>query len=198
MKEIIKNIKDRRSIYDISNEAILSDEELVNIIKEITKDVPSPFNIQTQRVVILLNKEHEALWDLTFDELKAKTEMPDPAKTREKLDGFKSGYGTILFFEDDQSLTEWQDKFPAYSENFVTWSSQANGMLQYALWTTLEAYGYGASLQHYNPIIDDAVKAKWDINSKYRLVAQLPFGKPNSYPDAKEYIDQDIKVQVKK
>ena len=53
--------------------------------------------------------------------------------------------------------------FPLYKDNFPIWSLQANGMLEFAVWTSLEAEGLGASLQHYNPLVDDGVKKAWSL-----------------------------------
>jgi len=49
-------------------------------------------------------------------------------------------------------------------------------MHQYALWTALEAEGFGANLQHYNPLPDQKAAAIWDIPLEWSLTAQLVFG----------------------
>ena len=36
--------------------------------------------------------------------------------------------------------------------------------------------GVGASLQHYNPLIDDAVKARWGVPVEWALASQMVFG----------------------
>ena len=51
-----------------------------------------------------------------------------------------------------------QKKFPLYAENFPVWASQANGMLQFGIWSGLTDMGLGVNLQHYNPLIDAEVK----------------------------------------
>ncbi|MEI2470754.1 nitroreductase, partial [Peribacillus frigoritolerans] len=61
-------------------------------------------------------------------------------------------------------------------------------MLQYAIWMTLTAEGIGASLQHYNPIIDEEVIKTWDLPGKWSLIAQMPFGEPNEQPGEKTYL----------
>ena len=74
------------------------------------------------------------------------------------MDSFKAGYGTVLFLEDEAVVKSLQEQFAAYAENFPIWSNQASGMHQLVVWAALEAEGLGASLQHYNPLIDDEVK----------------------------------------
>ncbi len=51
-----------------------------------------------------------------------------------------------------------------------------HGMAEYATWLALTEAGLGASLQHYNPLIDEAVAAAFDIPDNWRLRAQMPFG----------------------
>ena len=42
---------------------------------------------------------------------------------------------------------------PNYADNFANWSVQTNAMHQFAIWTALSSK-IGASLQHYNPLVD--------------------------------------------
>jgi predicted oxidoreductase (fatty acid repression mutant protein) len=69
-----------------------------------------------------------------------------------------------------------QAKFPLYADNFPVWAAHSDAMLQFVLWTALEAEGLGANLQHYNPIIDSKVQEAWKTPSNWRLSAQLVFG----------------------
>lgn len=74
------------------------------------------------------------------------------------MDSFKAGYGTVLFFEDQSIVKSLQEQFALYADNFPIWSQQTSGMHQLVVWTALEGEGLGATLQHYNPLIDDEVK----------------------------------------
>lgn len=49
-------------------------------------------------------------------------------------------------------------------------------MLQLSVWSALRELNIGASLQHYNPVIDAKVKGIFNIPENYKLVAQMPFG----------------------
>lgn len=49
-------------------------------------------------------------------------------------------------------------------------------MHQYYCWTALEAEGFGANLQHYNPLPDQKAAAQWNIPIEWSLRAQLVFG----------------------
>jgi predicted oxidoreductase (fatty acid repression mutant protein) len=69
-------------------------------------------------------------------------------------------------------------------------------MLQFVVWTSLELEGLGASLQHYNPLIDEEVRAKWNLPSTWKLIAQMPFGKPTGAPGEKEFQPLDTRMKV--
>ena len=100
-----KYLSSRRSIYKLGKNTKLSVEEIENLVSIATKYVPSPFNDQSQRVVLLLNDNHETFWDIVYQELKKIAPPENLAKTEEKLKNFANGIGTILFF-DDKTVTE--------------------------------------------------------------------------------------------
>ncbi|OWR31742.1 nitroreductase [Saccharibacillus sp. O23] len=184
MLELMKN---RRSIYGISKEQTASDDKIRELIEQTLLHVPSAFNSQSARVVVLLGEHHDKLWDFTTAILKEIVPAENFGPTKEKMDSFKAGYGTILFFEDESVIRGMQEQFQAYQDNFPIWSQQSSGMHQYAIWTLLEAEGYGASLQHYNPLIDEKVKPEWDIPESWKLVAQMPFGKITAPAGEKQF-----------
>ena len=82
--------------------------------------------------------------------------------TADKMASFRAGYGTVLFFEDNNVIAGLQQNFAAYADNFPVWSNQSNGMLQFVVWTSLEAEGLGASCR-LQPADRRKVKAEWNI-----------------------------------
>ena len=60
-------------------------------------------------------------------------------------------------------------------------------MHQFALWVGLEAEGFGANLQHYNPIIDRKAQEHWNVPLDWQLRAQLVFGGRAGGPGEKEF-----------
>jgi len=138
--------------------------------------VPSSFNSQTTRVVLLVKEEHNKLWDIVKEVLKGVVPADAFPATEKKLEMFKGGYGTVLFFESRSIVSSMQENFPTYADKFPTWATQSDGMHQYAIWTALEAEGLGANLQHYNPLIDAKVATTWNIPEDWVLNAQLVFG----------------------
>ena len=53
-KDFYSAIEDRRSIYAISKEQVVSDEKIQEVIYHAVKHTPSAFNSQSARVVVLL------------------------------------------------------------------------------------------------------------------------------------------------
>lgn len=181
----IDAIKARRSYYNISRESTLTDEELQQLLTDALKYTPSAYNSHSARAVLLLNKHHDKLWNIVMETLKKQVPEEKFASTEAKINSFAAGYGTVLFYEDLSVVKALQDKFPLYAENFSMWSNHSAGMLQYVVWTGLAQSGIGASLQHYNPIIDEEVKNTFNIPDTWKLIAQMPFGKPTEEPEPK-------------
>ncbi|AET60535.1 oxidoreductase [Paenibacillus terrae HPL-003] len=195
-KDFFTALKERRSYYGISKEQVISDQRIQEIVEEAVKYTPTSFNSQTSRAVVLLGEHHDKLWNITENILREVVGNEEQFKsTAEKMSSFRSGYGTVLFFEDNNVVAGLQQQFEAYADNFPIWSNQSNGMLQLVVWTALEQEGLGASLQHYNPLIDEKVKNEWSIPEHWKLIAELPFGKPTFEPGEKEF--QPVEERVK-
>lgn len=45
-------VKGRRSIYGLSDEKIVSNERVAEIVRDAVKHVPSPFNSQSTRTIV--------------------------------------------------------------------------------------------------------------------------------------------------
>jgi len=188
MENIKKAIKNRRSYYSISDKSPVSNKELKELIDFALLHVPSPFNSQSARIVLLLNENHTKLWNIVTEEIAKNTSEESFKKSKLKIDNcFKAGYGTVLFFEDQNVVKDLQKRFPLYKDNFPIWSEQSSAMHQFVIWTLLEEMGFGASLQHYNPLIDKEVGKTWDIDPQWKLIAQMPFGIPLEEPNEKDF-----------
>lgn len=198
MKKEIKNaIENRRSYYSINNASPISDSEIKEIIDFAILNVPSAFNSQSARVVLLLRDSHKKLWNIVKSTLKKIVPEDAFGATEAKIDNaFAAGYGTVLFYEDQNVVEGLQNAFAAYADNFPVWSQHTSAMHQFTIWTLLEDAGLGASLQHYNPIIDKEVAAAFNIDAKWKLVAQMPFGTPTATPSPKEFQPLESRVLV--
>ena len=194
LKEAIMN---RRSIYSLGSKSPVSDEEIIEIVNFAVKYAPSPFNCQSARAVVLFGENHTKLWNIVKKTLKKFTSVDKFPATEKKIDtSFASGYATVLFFEDQSVIKNLETSFPLYADNLLLWSQQSSGMLQFAVWVMLENAGFGASLQHYNPLIDDEVRRNWNIDPNWKLISQMPFGVPTTEPGEKQFEPLEKRVKI--
>jgi len=196
MRTFKEAVKNRRSIYGINGKSPVSDDAIKEILDFAMLNTPSAFNSQSVRMVLLLNGHHKKLWDIVKNTLKGMMPAAAFPKTEERINSFASGHGTVLYFQDTAVVESLQRQFPLYKDNFPIWAVHSDGMHQFVVWTMLEDAGFGASLQHYNPIIDDEVKKTWNIDANWRLTAQMPFGIPTAPPDAKTFEPLEKRIKV--
>lgn len=167
----------RRSIYALNNQLPVSNDEIVNLIEHAMLHTPSSFNSQSTRIIVLFGEAHQKLWQMTEDTLRDIVNNDEQfVSTKQKMDSFKAGAGTVLFFEDHKVVRGFQEDIPLYADKFPVYAQHTNAMHQYAVWTALASINVGASLQHYNPIIDDKIGAAWQVDKDWELTAQLVFG----------------------
>jgi len=188
----------RRSYYMLESESPISDDEIIEMVKRAVFFTPSAYDSRSSRVLLLFNENHEKFWNIVMATLRKRVPADKFSRTEEKINGFAAAHATVLFFEDQETVEEYQERFPSYAESFVLWSLQSAGMLQYVIWAGLESKGLGANIQHYNPIIDDEVKDIFGIPQSWRLLAQMPFGTSAGEPGKKEFESVDARVRVLK
>ncbi|KAK0651746.1 Nitroreductase-like protein [Cercophora newfieldiana] len=169
-------VKARRSIYALNRDLPITPARIQEIVAEALQHVPSSFNSQSNRVVVLFGAEHDKFWDITTETLKAIVPEDKFESTANRMAMFKGAAGSVLFFEDQSVVEGMQSKFAIYADRFPVWATQSTGMLQHILWVALEAEGLGANLQHYNPLVDAKVAETWKLPETWKLNAQLVFG----------------------
>ena len=196
MKSYQEAVRNRRSIYKLGREIPVLQTEIIAAVERMTKEIPTPFNMQSARIVVTMLDHHENVWHITKSALKSILPPLKYAETEAKLNGFEAAYGTILFFESSNMIKAMQDQFPTYKDNFPGWAMQANGMLQFAIWTALEDLGLGANLQHYNPLIDEPIKRIFDLPDSWDLVAQLVFGEKLEEPEQPPKVPTGTRVKI--
>ncbi|KAE8374550.1 Nitroreductase-like protein [Aspergillus bertholletiae] len=194
---LLAALANRRSYYALRRESPIADSKIQSILGSVMHKTPSAFNSQSTRTVLLLNQEHEKLWNITKDVLLERIGAEKFKQTGPKLDSFRAAYGTVLFYEEQSVVEDLKAKFPLYAENFGAWSEHTSGMHQLMAWVALEEEGFGANLQHYNPIIDEKVAANWKIPASWTLRAQLVFGSPaEERPAEKEKLELSELMRV--
>lgn len=186
----------RRTIYRLGKSLPVADDKVVDTIKEAIRQAPSAFNAQSSRALILLGKEHDRFWELVREQLRRVIPAESFHATSDKLDGFGAAAGSVLFFEDQSVISALQRQYIAWAEHFPLWSEQSSGIAQYAVWLALAEKQIGANVQHYNPLIDDDVRAAWDIPASWKLRAQMNFGNIVALADEKSVIDDDKRFIV--
>lgn len=188
----LETLKKRRTQYVLGKKLPLSNEATEALIKEAVRLAPSSFNSQSSRAVILFGEASDKFWSIVTETLRAIVPAEAFASTEDKMKSFAAGAGTVLFYEDQATIKALQENFPLYADNFPGFSAQSGGMAQIAVWNALADAGIGASLQHYNPIIDEAVAKEFGVPASWKLYAQMPFGSNEAPFGEKTFIaDED-------
>lgn len=194
---VLDVMRRRRSIYTIGDSCGLPDEQLIAALENVLHEVPSGWNSQSQRMVILLGDAHRRLWnEITLAALHKVTSGERWPRTQEKIHRFAAGHGTLLLFDDVDVTDGLAKKMPLYADNFTNWANASLGMLEYAEWLELTELGFGASLQHYNPLIDENVRSAFHLPDSWRLAAQMPFGSVGKPADPRADTPLEQRVRV--
>lgn len=167
--------KKRRSIYAIGENVTADKNDIFNLVKTTIQQSPTAFHSQTVRAVVLFGEKSNKVWDIVEANLRKVVDDDEAFKnTQAKIASFRAGFGTILYFTNTPKVHELEEAFPLYADNFATWAEQ----------------GIGASLQHYNPLIDDDIKKEFDLPAEWTLRAQMPFGSIEAPAGDKEFLDE--------
>lgn len=100
---LIELAKGRRTIYQLGKNSPVSDAKIEELVNAAILNVPSSFNTQSTRLLVLLHQEHEKMWDLViakFEELVKSGTVPEEVwkkQTLPKLLGMKGAVGTVSF-----------------------------------------------------------------------------------------------------
>ena len=182
----------RRSIYALGDNLSQTPEEIFDLVKQTIKNSPTAFNSQTVRAVVLFGKSSDKVWEIVEDALLKIAKSPDAfEQTKSKIDSIKAGYGTILYFTDTTIVHQLENDYPSYAANFANWAEQGLGGAQQAVWTAFAEQGIGASLQHYNPLIDDAIHQVFNLPADWQLRAEMPFGSIEAPAGEKAQLDDE-------
>lgn len=192
----LNSIEKRRSIYHIGNNVSLAQPEIAELIQTAVEQSPSAFNSQSSRVVILFGQHHQDFWQIVLDTLRKMVPEDAFEATNNKISSFAAGFGTVLFYEDQDVVKNLQEQFALYADNFPVWSEHSTGIAQFAVWSALANQNVGASLQHYNPIVDAEVAARFGVPASWKLRGQMPFGSIESPAGDKDYMSRDERFKV--
>lgn len=108
----------RRSVYVLNKNLPISVQEVSKIVEHAVLHTPSSFNSQSTRVVVLFGEEHEKLWQIAENALRAIVPEDKFEPTAQKMGLFKAAAATVLFFEDQDVVKNLQNQFPSYAQGF--------------------------------------------------------------------------------
>ncbi|PVZ83459.1 nitroreductase family protein [Serratia sp. S1B] len=192
---LLDQLTKRRTIYSIGKNVSAQPQEIDKVIRSAVRLSPSAFNSQSSRVVNLFGQAHQDFWNIVKETLRQMVPAENFQATSDKIDSFAAGFGTALFFEDQEVVKGLQEQFAAYADNFPIWSEHSTAIAQFAVWMALSEQGLGASLQHYNPIVDEQVAAKFNIPANWKLRAQLVFGSVEAPAGEKAFMDDQLRFK---
>lgn len=193
---MLELLKKRRTQYALGRNVTLGEDAIDKLIRDGIRNSPSPFNSQSSRAIILFGNESQKFWTIVKDEIRPLVGPDALDDSMAKISSFAAGIGTVLFFEDQQVVQDLQRDWPLYAQHFPDWSEHSGGMAQYVVWTLLANQNIGASLQHYNPIVDAKVAAAWDVPSTWKLRAQMPFGSNEAPLPEKDFMPDELRFRT--
>lgn len=190
-------LKKRRSRYKLEKEIGVSDECIVKLLQETVKQVPSTFNSQSTRLVLLLGDSHSRFWQIVLKSIAGITTPEAYEKSKQKIEtAFAGGHGTILFFEDSATIEKLKKEYPLYAKEFQIYSEHTSAMHQIVVWLLLADANIGASLQHYEQLVEKDVKQQFSLPESWKLIAQMPFGNPTDTPPQKSVLSFDQTIRI--
>ena len=88
-------VANRRTMYKLTKKSTISDNKIKEIVTAAITNVPSSFNAQSTRLVVLLKEEHDKFWDIVRDALHAIVAEDKWERTANRIAGFRNSYGSV-------------------------------------------------------------------------------------------------------
>ena len=137
MSTFVDLVEKRRSIYALGTDSEYSKKDIENRIREVVKQVPTAFNSQTTRVVVLFDEANTKFWDHIYDVQKDILEGGMQEWMSGVVTGAKNGMGTVLFFEDLDAAKQ----MPTQGTRTEAYKQNNNANAQYGVWLALSRNG---------------------------------------------------------
>ena len=190
-------LKKRRSRYKLEKEIAVSDECIVELLQECVKHVPSTFNSHSTRLVLLLGDSHNRFWQTVLKAIAGITVPEAYEKSKQKIEtAFAAGHGTILFFEDSATTEKLEKEYPLYADEFQRYSEHTSAMHQIVMWLLLADANIGASLQHYEQLVEKDIKRHFSLPHGWKLIAEMPFGNATDSLPQKSLLSFDETIRI--
>ena len=133
----------RRSQYAIGANTDVTAADVTAALNEVIPQVPSAFNSQATRVVVVSGENNVKLWELIKNVQKDVLDEATLNYMTPIMDGARDAVGTILFFEDRDAV---ESGIPANEERRLIYKNHASANAQLTTWLTLTELGLGANL----------------------------------------------------
>lgn len=196
MSTFVELVKKRHSIYALGKNSNYSNEEIEKRIREVVREVPTAFNSQTTRIIVLFDEANTKFWDHIYNVQKNVLDGSKKEWMTGVVNGAKNGIGTVLFFEDLNAVKE----MPTNEVRQEAYKQNNNANAQYAIWLALTEMDLGANLQHFNvgyeQGFDKGTKEIFGLPESYEMIAQMPFGSIEQEAKIKDKINPEVQVQV--
>ena len=95
----LEAVKSRRTFYQLTNESTIPESRLREIVHHTITHVPSAFNSQTTRMVVLLKNEHAKLWTIIKEVYQAQLPKEKYKQAEARFNMFQAAYGTVIHAE---------------------------------------------------------------------------------------------------
>lgn len=93
--DLIALAKNRRTYYQLNKDLAIPPARIQEIVTSLLDHVPSSWNSQSNRVVVLFGAEHEKLWDITTEVLKGMVPEDKWESTGARMAMFKAAAGSV-------------------------------------------------------------------------------------------------------
>lgn len=95
--DLIALAKNRRTYYQLNKELCITPARIQEIVAALIDHVPSSWNSQSNRVLVLFGAEHEKLWEMAYGVLENSVPADRWETVKTRLGLFKAAAGTVRF-----------------------------------------------------------------------------------------------------
>lgn len=172
-------VERRRSIRKLADGDL--PPQAVAAITHAIERSPASMGTTPWRIVLLQDRRDE-FWALVEQAFRDNLADEQLDRYLARLDGFRRA-GLVALVYEDLAVRETLESKGVPAEMAVDFNLQGLGIVQHAIWLTATEQGLGASLQHWNAMLEQPLAAFTGLDPvRYRLIAQMPIGIPDEVP----------------
>lgn len=95
-KSFLDVVRGRRSVYALNDKSPVDDADIVDLLNETMMAVPSSFNVQSVRTILLCGEQHKHFWQVALN-VQVGNEKDEERKKRVqgRIASFQAAYGTV-------------------------------------------------------------------------------------------------------